>query len=130
MGDKLKAELKSGVHKFTLGRGFRIALTFILVSFAWIFFRMSTLDVAVDVIGKIFTDFGQFSLGPLDPISMVGIGVGLPILFAREIREEYLFNRIKVLNYSIVKWVFYILIACYTLTMGVLDAGQFIYVTF
>lgn len=130
MGDKLKAELKSGVHKFTLGRGFRIAFTFMLVSFAWIFFRMATLDGAVDVIRKIFTDFGQFSMGPLDPISMVGIGIGIPILFAREIKSEYIFNRIKVFNYSIVKWTFYILIACYTLAMGCVDAGQFIYVTF
>lgn len=130
MGDKLKAELKSGLHKFTLFRGMRIILTFTLVSFAWIFFRMPTLDGAVNVIGKIFTDFGKFSMGPLDPISMVGIGVGLPILFTREIREEYLSNRIKVLDYKMVKWAFYIIVACYTLAMGVLDAGQFIYVSF
>lgn len=130
MGDRLKAELKSGLHKFTLIRGLRIILTFSLVSFAWIFFRMPTLDGAVNVIGRIFTDFGQFSMRPLDPISMVAIGVGLPILFAREIREELLSNSIKVLDYKIVKWALYILVACYTLAMGVLDAGQFIYVSF
>lgn len=130
MGDKLKAELKNGLHKFTLIRGLRIVFTFTIVSFAWIFFRMPTLDGAVNVIGRIFTDFGQFSVGPLDPISMVAIGVGLPILFAREIREEFLSNSIKVLDYKIVKWALYILVACYTLAMGVLDAGQFIYVTF
>jgi len=61
---------------------------------------------------------------------MVAIGVGLPILFAREIREEFLSNSIKVLDYKIVKWALYILVACYTLAMGVLDAGQFIYVSF
>jgi len=130
MGNRLKAELKSGLHKFTLIRGMRIILTFSLVSFAWIFFRMPTLDGAVNVIGRIFTDFGQFSMGPLDPISMVAIGVGLPILFAREIREEFLSSSIKVLDYKIVKWALYILVACYTLAMGVLDAGQFIYVSF
>lgn len=130
MGDRLKAEMKSGLHKFTLIRGMRIILTFSLVSFAWIFFRMPTLEGAVNVIGRIFTDFGQFSMGPLDPISMVAIGVGLPILFAREIREEFLSNSIKALDYKIVKWALYIFVACYTLAMGVLDAGQFIYVSF
>ena len=130
MGDRLKAELKRGLHKFTLIRGMRVILTFSLVSFAWIFFRMPTLDGAVNVIGKIFTDFGQFSKGPLDPISMVGVGVGLPILFTRELREEYLSSRIKVLDCKVVKWAFYILVACYTLAMGVFDSGQFIYVSF
>ncbi len=130
MGDKLKTELKNGLHKFTLIRGLRIVFTFMLVSFAWIFFRMPTLDGAVNVIGKIFTEFGRFSMGPLDPISMVGIGVGLPLLFAREVKEEFLLNRNKVLDLKIVKWAFYILVSCYTLAMGVLDAGQFIYVTF
>ena len=130
MGAKLKSELKGGLHKFSFVRGFRIVATFMLVSFAWIFFRMPTIDGAIDVIEKIFTDFGQFSLGPLNPISMVGIGFGLPLLFAREVREEYFPNQIKLLNYPIVKWAFYVWIACYTLAMGILDAGQFIYVTF
>lgn len=130
MGDKLKIELKNGIHGFSIVRGLRIAFTFTLVSFAWIFFRMPTLEGAVDMIGKIFTDFGQISIGPLDPISMVGIGIGGPLLFVREIREEYFPNQIKIFKSPIVKWVFYIGVACFTLAMGVLDAGQFIYVTF
>ena len=75
-------------------------------------------------------DFGNLSIGPLDPISMVGIGVGLPLLFAREIKEEFFPYNLKFLGNTIVKWTFYIIVACYTLAMGVLDAGQFIYVTF
>lgn len=130
MGTKLKIELKSGSHKFTLVRGVRIVVTFTLINFAWIFFRMPTLNGAVEVIEKIFTDFGKFSMGPLDPISMVGIGLGLPLFFVREIREEYFPNRIKLFDNSLSKWAFYVVVACYTLAMGVLDAGQFIYVTF
>lgn len=130
MGRSLKVELKSKLYKFSFVRCIRIIVTFTMVSFAWIFFRMPTLNSAADVIGKIFTNFGQFSIGPLEPISMVGIGIGLPLLFAREIREEYFSNQIRLLNYPIVKWIFYVWIACYTLAMGVLDAGQFIYVTF
>ena len=82
------------------------------------------------VIGKIITDFGHFSIAPLDPISLVGIGIALPILFTREIKEEYLSNHLLFLDNKIVKWSFYIIVACFTLAMGVLDAGQFIYVTF
>ena len=47
-----------------------------------------------------------------------------------EIKEEYLPNRLLFLDHKIVKWSFYVIVACYTLVMGVLDAGQFIYVTF
>ena len=130
LGDQLKIELKNGLNKFTFIRGLRIVFTFTLVSFAWIFFRMPTLEGAVDVINRIFTEFGNLSKGPLDPISMVGIGVGLPLLFAREIKEEFFPNNFKFLENTIVKWTFYIIVACYTLAMGVLDAGQFIYVTF
>lgn len=130
MGDRLKAELKGGHKGFILGRIVRIAVTFTLVSFVWIFFRMPTLEGAVDLISKIFTNFGKFTISPLDPISMVALGIGLPILFAKEIRDEFFPNKIKTLSTSFVKWLFYIMVACFTLAMGVLDAGQFIYVTF
>ena len=130
VGDKLKSELKNNQYRFTLARGGRIIFTFTLINFAWIFFRMPTLEGAIDIIGKIFTDFRTFSLGPLDPISLVGIGLALPLLFVREIKDEFISNRIRVLNNSLVKWIFYVIVASYTLAMGVLDAGQFIYVSF
>lgn len=129
-GNKLKTELKSAQQRFTFTKALRIAFTFTLVNFAWIFFRMPTLDGAVGVIEKIFTEFGEFSIAPLDPIDMVGIVLGLPFLFAREIRDEFLINRLKILEVPIVKWIFYVIVACITLAMGVLDAGQFIYVSF
>lgn len=91
---------------------------------------MPTLVGAIEIIRKIFTDFGQISMGPLDSISMVGIGVGLSLLIVKEIKEEYFSNRIRILDYSLIKWIFYVIVACYTLAMGVLDAGQFIYVAF
>lgn len=130
MGEMLKKELKEGKHVFSFVRGIRIVFTFALVSLAWIFFRMPTIGGATDMIGKIILEFGKFSIGPLDPISMVGIGIGLPILFMREIREEFLQNRFTLLNTASAKWVFYVLVACFTLAMGVMDAGQFIYVSF
>ena len=130
MGDKLKYELKEGEHSFSLVRGLRIVFTFSLVTFAWIFFRMPTIDGAVNVISKIFFEFGKFSIGPLDPISIVGIGLGLPLLVMRETREEFFQNQVMLLNTPAVKWVFYLFVACFTLAMGVMDAGQFIYVSF
>ena len=130
IGEKLKNEMKKKKHQFTLSRAIRIVFTFSMVSFAWIFFRMPTLEDATDMILKIFSDFGCFSIAPLDSISIVGIGCGLPLLVAKEIREEFMPNRIKFLNNHIIKWIFYVIVACYILTMGVLDAGQFIYVSF
>ena len=130
IGDKLKYELKEGKHTFSLVRGLRIVFTFTLVSFAWIFFRMPSIESAADIISKIFFEFGKFSLGPLDPISIVGIGLSLPLLIGREIWEEFFQNRPEVLNHSFINWAFYIVVACITLAMGVMDAGQFIYVSF
>ncbi len=130
MGDKLKIELKEDNHSFSLIRGFRIVFTFTLVSFAWIFFRMPTIDGAIDIIRKIFFEFGNFSHGPLNPIAMVGIGLSLPLLIGREIKEEFFPRRMGILDSSFVKWAFYVIVACITLAMGVMDAGQFIYVSF
>lgn len=130
IGAKLKVELKTTQDRITFARVIRIIGTFFLVSFAWIFFRMPTLGDALELIRKIFTQFGRFSISPLDTVSLVGISIGLVLLFMKELREEFPGIRLELLNRNSLKWAFYIVIACFTLAMGVLDAGQFIYVTF
>lgn len=130
IGDKLKTELKNDCHKFTLIKGLRIAFTFILVNFAWIYFRMPSLHDANAFIIKIFSNFNNFSLAPMNSITIAILALALPILFVREIAEEYELIRLKGRRKQAVTWVFYILLFCFLLSFGVLDGGQFIYVSF
>jgi D-alanyl-lipoteichoic acid acyltransferase DltB (MBOAT superfamily) len=126
-GDKIKAELKQNKVKLSVVRIVRILITFNLVSLAWIFFRMPTIEGATAIIGRIVTDFGKFSLDPLVPLYAVCIALCLPILLVKDIRDEYLPN---LFNHRVLKWAFYVIVASFTICLGVLDCGQFIYVNF
>ena len=66
----------------------RIILTFIIVNFAWIFFRMPTLGDGLGVCKKIFTDYGGTIFIDLPNLSMSI--VALMILFTKELLEEVL----------------------------------------
>lgn len=110
----------------------RIVITFLLVSFAWIFFRMSSIRDAFAVIGKMFTNPGFFDIredfGGAAGVLMAFIG--LFIMTFRDAREEFFANRMKWLNTPVVKWACYVILFCLILSIGVLDSSQFIYVSF
>lgn len=129
-GERLKSELKETKRHMSFVRFIRVCFTFTIVSFAWIFFRMPSFSDAISFISKIFLYFGSFSLSPLDNTSAVVLVIALSILLLREIREEYCPAKLKVLNRPVTKWFFYLGITCFLLLMGVLDGGQFIYVSF
>lgn len=126
-GDKIKAELKETKKKITCVRILRVVVTFFLVNMAWIFFRMPTVQDAGLFIGRIFTNFGGFALDPLDIVSIVCLGISLPLLIIKDVRDEYCPN---FATNKVVKWAFYILISVSVLCIGVHDGGQFIYVNF
>lgn len=126
-GDKLKTETKPNSCTSKTVRFFRILITFNLVSFAWIFFRIPTLKDSLFLIGRIFMEFGSFSIAPLDIVSVLCLAVCLPMLILKDTMDEYVPN---LITKRIVKWVFYLFVAVCTLTLGVLDSGQFIYVNF
>lgn len=127
LGDKLKAEIKNGNKGFSLFKLLRIVITFNLVSFTWIFFRMPTFIDAKLFIKKIFFEFGEFSMKPLTPAIALIIGFGIILLIGYDIVKEY---NLRIFRHTLFKWVFYILIACLIFSTGVLDASQFIYVGF
>lgn len=108
----------------------RICVTFLLVNFAWIFFRMPDITSAGAVIGKIFTSFGTPDLSGLDIFTRLILLVSLTILFFKEIKDEYLPTKITFLNKGVFRWGVYIVLFAMILTLGVLDSGQFIYVNF
>ena len=113
-------------------KAIRILATFLLVSFAWIFFRMPSIGDAFAVIGKIFTEFGGVDFNTLFSgfAPVVILLVGIAILLFKDIREEFFPNKVLVLEMPFVRWGVYVILFIMILSMGVLDGSQFIYVNF
>lgn len=127
MGDKLKAELKQGSAKMTAMRLVRIFVTFNLVSLAWIFFRMPSVGQSTEFIAHIFTDFQRISLEPMSLSTICCLGPCILLFGAYDLYKEY-FSTLKFNKYVV--WCFYVSVFLMMITLGVLDCGQFIYVSF
>lgn len=111
-------------------RVFRIALTFLLVNFAWILFRMPSIEDAFNVINRIFTKSGTLFLQSHKDLffSLASVATVVTV----EIYSEFHSNN-RCLLYSsnkCVRWCSYTLLALGILLCGVFDSGQFIYVSF
>lgn len=108
----------------------RICSTFLLVTFAWIFFRMPTINDAAAFINQIFNNPGIPSLSDLGKSGIIMTGVGLLVLCFKDLRDEFFPVKFAFLNKKIVRWTIYIVLFALVLSFGVLDGGQFIYVSF
>lgn len=111
-------------------KAFRICVTFLLVSFAWVFFRMPSIGDAFGVIGRMFTVAGIPSLSDLGPAGIIIIAMALSILAFKDLREEFFPSRFRFLEKRVIRWIAYVSLFCMILLFGVLDGGQFIYVSF
>ena len=115
-----------------VGKSIKILITFLLVDFAWIFFRMPSLKDSIYVIYRIF-DFslpikvfvGEVTGWPL-------IILGLMMLVINDIRDEFYPDRLRLMNskYMVVRWSSYLVVTALIILMGVLSADQFIYASF
>lgn len=108
----------------------RICLTFLLVSFAWVFFRMPTIGAAFYVIGKMFTDIGIPEVLSMGVPQLCMLLIGICILFIKEVREEFYYGCLKFLDTMIARWFIYWSLFFIMISFGVLDGGQFIYASF
>ena len=108
----------------------RILFTFILVTFAWIFFRMPTLQDGWNITYKILTNYGDISINAPKTDKLL-ITIGVLFILVKEWFEEY-HKSITLINNKnqIIRWFTYILLISMILLCGVLDAGSFIYVSF
>ena len=107
----------------------RIAITFMLVSTAWIFFRIPTLSGAWKVVVNSYT-FADGRFEEIPHLYLILISIG--IVFIRELSEEFFPEKISLFSnkYIIVRWTTYLMLIVYIILFGVLDASQFIYVSF
>ena len=114
-----------------LGKSIKIVITFLLVNFAWIFFRMPSLSDACGVIGRIFDLSLPMTFFSDSMTTMFFMMLGFFILLVKEVMEEFF----PVLNKRLTKpiwlrWGGYLVILSIILLAGVLGADQFIYANF
>ena len=106
----------------------RIVGTFVLVTVAWIFFRMPTLSDAVLFIKHGVTDFGSPEV-----LSITNFGIylmAIALVVFKETREEFFPSKLRFLNNRYVRWAEYVVVFSLILLCGALDSGSFIYGSF
>ena len=105
----------------------RIIFTFFMVNLLWILFRVPNLQVFSDLLYR--TVASPFS-GELckDSFSSCVIGI-LIVLFKDFLCEKGIINQILYWN-RVSRWAVYITLFVMIILFGVLDSGQFIYVSF
>ena len=113
------------------GKSIKILVTFMLVNFAWIFFRMPTLTDACGLIGRII-DFNLPKTFFSDSMTtMFFMVLGIAILLFKDIIDEF-YPSVKALLIRPVwlRWGGYFVILSLILLAGVLGSDQFIYANF
>jgi len=122
---KLKIKKSSKFYLF-----YKVTVTFILVLFAWIFFRAGSIDDAFNIIEKIFTLPGPAFYE--NPSNLIFGLMGISVLLLVDLKQEYFGGRWLLINnrhYSI-RIASIILLVLIILVAGVFDGGQFIYFQF
>lgn len=113
------------------GKSIKILVTFLLVNFAWIFFRMPTLSDAWGVIGRIF-DFSlpkTFFTGSMTTMFFMVMGIAV-LLFKEVVDEFYPAMKARLIRPIWLRWGGYFAILSLILLAGVLGSDQFIYANF
>ena len=115
-----------------IGKSLKIVITFLLVNFAWIFFRMPTLHDAVGMISRIFDASLPMRVDIQSRHIFALIVMGIVILLIKDFTDEFMPKRFQLYGnkYRLVRWGAYTLTILLILLTGVFDAGQFIYANF
>lgn len=115
-------------YKSTLSQLVSMAFCFVLVAFAWIFFRANNVSDAFTIVSKIFTSPGI----PFIDMSVLTQGVlALIILAFKDTKDQFNWN-IHLLHSKniIVRYISVIALIIYVLLFGAFSGGQFIYFQF
>lgn len=114
----------------TLIKCMRILVTFMVVNFAWLVFRMPTIEDAWNCFIRMFTCGGGLLITERTTILLMGLSVLITVV--KDIIEElYPKNNLCFNSNNIFyRWSSYCLLLLYILLFGVFDSSQFIYVSF
>ncbi len=115
-------------YKNVFSRMFGTAFCFVLVSFAWIFFRANNVTDAFAIIGKILTDHGA----PFVDKSVFVYGlIALFILIFKETKDNFNWNiHFMHSKHTVVRYISTVALIVYVLLFGSYANGQFIYFQF
>lgn len=123
--------IKLGFHKIPyILKASQILMTFILICFAWIFFRANTIADAFLIIQKMARFDGPLFIENTSKLIFSFLGIG--ILFLVELKREYFKDKFSLFDHPswLVRNLAYASIIIIILTFGVFDGGQFIYFQF
>ena len=121
-------KLKSIKDSFSVPNILRIVLTFCIVSFLWIFFRLDNIQDAFYVIKKIFSDPGPLFFN--SHILLVAFA-SIALLVIKELTEEFHWRLMLLENNKVViRYATCVFLICFILLFGELDGSSFIYFQF
>lgn len=124
-GDKIKIIS----NNLSFANFFRLLLTFTIVTFAWIFFRVSDLGDVMTIFRKILTEPGSLFM---DADTLAYAFLFTILILTVDFIEEYFSGKVTFMNskYTIVRWISYVVMVVMILLFGVLDGDSFIYFQF
>ena len=121
-------KIKQISDKFSIANLFRLILTFTIVNFAWVFFRVSDLGDVMTIFMKIFTEPG---MPFLDTNTLMMAFFAMTLVFAYDfIKEKQLNIHLLSSKNIVVRYLTAVLLIVYILAFGVLNGGSFIYFQF
>lgn len=123
---KLQRPTSMGITKVV-----RIIVTFLLVNFAWVFFRMPTLYDAIEMISRMIINH-DITIAEITPAMALFIIMSVFIVVLKDFMDEFCNRKHTMFHHQnvIIRWSVYIVMVGMILTCGVFDASQFIYVNF
>lgn len=109
----------------------RTIITFVIITLAWLVFRMPTLNAGFEIIGKLFINH-ELTLATCPISSKIYIIIALIIVLIKDSVDEYFNkdNKLLTLQSTFLRWSLYLLLLITILLFGVLNSSQFIYVNF
>lgn len=121
-------KIKHISDKFSIANLLRLMLTFTIVNFAWVFFRVSDLGDVITIFRKIFTEPG---MPFIDTNTLSMAFFAMVIMFIYDfIKEKNLNIHLLSSKYMVVRYLTAVLLIVYILAFGVLNGGSFIYFQF
>jgi D-alanyl-lipoteichoic acid acyltransferase DltB (MBOAT superfamily) len=115
-----------------IGRIIKILITFLLVNFAWIFFRMPTVEDSCAFIGRILDFSMPLIVYSPEKSNAVFMFLGIGLLLFKDIKDEYYSLKHLFFNskFTLIRWLSYLSIIVLIMLAGVFGADQFIYANF
>lgn len=123
-GDKIK----NISDNFSFANLLRVMVTFSIVNFAWIFFRVNDLGDVMLIFKKIFSDPGKPFL---DTNTLLMAFVAMAIVFIYDyVKEKQINFHLLSSRFIVVRYLTAAMLIVYILAYGVLNGGSFIYFQF